>query len=357
MTNSQDTANIMVIDDTPEDLQLLGEMLHLQGYKVFTFQRVSSALNAAARLHLDLVLLDITMPEMNGFEACRLMKASTALQDIPVIFISGLVKTSDKINAFTVGGVDYITKPFQLEEVQARVSTHLRLHKMHLLLEQHNNYLERLVNEKVREISDAQRSTILALTKLSEFRDTDTGEHIERTRLITKLLASQLRNNSQYAKSIDDAFIDIIYHASPLHDIGKVGIPDNILLKPGKLTFEEFEIMKTHTIFGAKTLSNVYTKYPSNTFLAMGIDIAYYHHEKWNGSGYPYRIAGDNIPIAARIMAVTDVYDALRSKRPYKLPLSHDESINILTEDANQHFDHCVLEEFIAIESEVNAMY
>jgi len=234
----RETSTIMVVDDTPANLKLLQEMLKTTGYRVLAFPNGKLALSAAERIPPDLILLDISMPEMDGFEVCKQLKADPALKDIPVIFISALDETVGKVKAFSAGGVDYVTKPFQFEEVHARVEVHLRLRKLQVELERHNHHLEDLVREKVAEISESQLATIVALAKLAESRDDDTGTHIERTRIFCKILSEKLRDHPRYAGSINDKFIETIYQASPLHDIGKVGIPDSILLKPSKLSPE-----------------------------------------------------------------------------------------------------------------------
>lgn len=352
MNEMEREISVMVVDDTPANLKLLEEMLGRQGYRALMFPSGAMALEAAVRSPPDLILLDIMMPEMDGFETCRRLKEDSATRDIPVIFLSALNDTESKVKAFSMGGVDYVTKPFQFAEVRTRVETHVNLRRSQLRLRQHNQHLEALVREKVREISDSQLATIFAVSKLAESRDDETGYHIERTRNFCRSLAEKLYENSRYATSLSPAFIDNIFHAAPLHDIGKVGISDTILLKPGKLTPEEFGIMKTHTLIGASTLENVHRKYPNNAFLAVGIDIARSHHEKWDGSGYPDGLAGEQIPLSARIMAIADVYDALRSKRPYKEPFSHRKSFEIIVEGAGRHFDPVVVEAFITLESE-----
>jgi putative two-component system response regulator len=352
MGNTLEIATIMVVDDIPENLKLLTQMLQGQGYRVLAFPSGAMALAAAAKSPPDLILLDINMPEMNGFEVCKRLKADHALKEIPVLFISALTETIDKVNAFSAGGVDYVTKPFQFEEVQARVETHLRLRGLQLELEKHNLHLEDLVKEKVAEISDSQLATILAVSKLAEYRDDETGHHIERTRIFCKVLAERLRDNPRYSGSINDASVENIYHATPLHDIGKVGIPDNILLKPGPLTPEEFAVIKTHTLIGAKTLQAARSKYPRNAFINMGIAVAHSHHEKWDGSGYPDGLTGEDIPLSGRIMAVADVYDALRSRRPYKEAFSHEKSCEIIFEGAGRHFDPALIAAFKAVEPE-----
>jgi putative two-component system response regulator len=350
MDNESKKATIMVVDDTPANLKLLTEMLQGQGFRLLAFPSGKMALSAAAKNPPDLILLDITMPGMNGFEVCEQLKADEMLKDIPVLFISALTDTADKVKAFAVGGVDYVTKPFQFEEVNARIQTHLRLRSLQLELEKYNHRLEELVKEKVAEISNSQVATIVALAKLAESRDDDTGAHIERTRAYCKVLAEKLRENPRYAASISDTFIENLYQASPLHDIGKVGIPDSILLKQGKLTPEEFEVMKTHTTIGANTLQSARSKYPHNALLNMGIAVGRSHQEKWDGSGYPDGLAGEDIPLSARIMAVADVYDALRSNRPYKTGFTHEESMEIIIKGSGKHFDPALIEAFKEVE-------
>lgn len=214
-------------------------------------------------------------------------------------------------------------------------------------LSKYNNELEEIVNKKVKEISESHIATIYALVKLSESRDDDTGRHIERTSKLCRLMAQYLSILPKYKETINANYIENIYKASPLHDIGKVGIPDSILLKPGKLTSEEFEIMKTHTTIGYKTLSEVQRKYKNNGFIKMGMEIAKYHHEKWDGTGYPIGLFGDEIPISARIMALVDVYDALRSKRVYKEAFTHEKACEIITEGRGKHFDPLIVEVFL----------
>ncbi len=224
-------------------------------------------------------------------------------------------------------------------------------------LEKYSHHLEQLVEEKVREISSSQMATLYALIKLSESRDDDTGSHIERTASFCRLLARKARAVPEYADTVTDTFIETIYKASPLHDIGKVGIPDSILLKPGKLTEEEFAIMKTHVQIGYDTLEKVGQQYDKNEFILMGIDIALYHHEKWNGSGYNKGLKGEEIPLSARIMALADVYDALRSKRVYKDAFSHEKSIDIIESSRGTHFDPSLVDIFVKYHEEFRSLY
>lgn len=352
MESEDSRASVMVVDDTPGNLKFLGQILHSAGYRVLQFPSGEMALQAAARKPPDLILLDIMMPGMDGFEVCQKIKSDATLQDIPIIFISALDDTESKVMAFSQGGVDYVTKPFQAEEVLARVKTHISLRWMQGEMKRYNNYLERLAQEKVQEIADSQLATILAVSKLAEYRDDETGRHIERTREFCRLLASELQRQNYDPETITDSFVDNIYHAAPLHDIGKVGISDSILLKPGKLSRKEFEIMKTHTVIGARTLVKVQTRYPQNAFVNMGIDLTRFHHEKWDGSGYPDELAGEDIPLSGRIMALADVYDALRSKRPYKEAFSHAQALEIIKKDTGSHFDPVVVKALLALEPE-----
>ena len=342
----------MIVDDVAVNLELLAALLKKRGYELRPVPSGKLALLAARADPPDLILLDMNMPEMNGDEVCRRLKADAALKDIPVLFISAMTEVADKVKAFSVGAVDYVTKPFQFDEVFARVETHLRLRRLQLEVEKYNLHLEDLVKEKVAEISRSQLATIVALAKLAESRDDITGAHIERTQIFCKVLAEKLREKPDYAGSIDEIFIDNIYQASALHDIGKVGIPDHILLKPARLLPEEFAIMKMHTLIGASTLQNAYEQYPQNDLLKMGMAIARSHHERWDGSGYPDGLAGEQIPLAARIMAIADVYDALRSNRPYKTAFTHEASLKHILDGSGRHFDPAMLKVFMAVESE-----
>jgi putative two-component system response regulator len=353
--------NILVVDDTPANLTLLAKMLGERGYRVRPVPSGSLALRAAASDPPDLILLDISMPEMDGFEVCRILKEDARLRDVPVIFISALTETEGKVKAFRRGGVDYITKPFQIEEVEARVATHLRLRNAQAELARYNRYLEQLVDEKVKEISESQLATIFAMVKLAESRDDDTGTHIWRVREYCLAMANSLRGDRQYEDTLSDHFVRDLYNAAPLHDIGKVGISDTILLKPERHTPEEFEIMKTHTTIGARTLRGVGEKYPKNCFLVMGEEMAHSHHERWDGSGYPRGLSGSRIPLAAHVMAIADVYDALRTPRKYKDAFDHETSVGIMTKGDGRtkpsHFDPRLLSHFSEISGEFDSIY
>lgn len=340
-------AKIMIVDDVPEIVTMLSRMLKKRGYEVSTYRNGAMALEAANANPPDLILLDILMPEMDGYQVCEKIKQNPALKDIPVIFISGLNLTESKVKAFHLGGVDYITKPFHLEEVEARVFTQIRLHML-----QKNLVAQKLKEEKFKELTLAQQATIFALAKLAESRDEETGQHLERVREYCLLLAGKLRLNSPYSVKITPDFVETIYHASPLHDLGKVAIPDIILLKPAALTPDEFEVIKTHTVYGAENLQEVYNNYSSNNFIGMGIEIALYHHERWDGGGYPDGLLGANIPLSARIMAVADCYDALRSDRCYRKGFDHRKVKEMIMDESGTHFDPEVCKVFLELEEE-----
>ncbi len=347
-------ADIMIVDDTPENLKLLSLLLREQGHRVRALPSGKMALAAMRNQRPEILLLDITMPEMDGYAVCEAMRAEGLLADVAVIFVSALAETFDKVKAFQCGGVDYVTKPYQAEELQARLETHLSLKRLREEVQRHNRDLQQQVKAQLDELHHAQMATILAMVKLAEARDDDTGKHVERIRTFSAMLAAEVQRRGGY-REVDDAFVENIYNASPLHDVGKIAIRDAILLKPGRLTPEEFEEMKLHTVCGAQTLRQVRQEYPHNAFLNMGIDIAQAHHERWDGSGYPNGLRGDAIPIAARMVAVADVYDALCSKRVYKEAYSHETSLDMLRQGAGAHFEPQLIEAFLAIEAEVLA--
>lgn len=338
--------SIVIVDDTLENLKVLSWMLRDKGYEVRPVTSGRMAIQAIHNQPPDLILLDITMPEMNGYETCQEIKSYEELKSIPVIFISALSETLDKVKAFEVGGVDYITKPFQIEEVNARVETHLKLKRL-------MSNLEEVVREKVKEITASQMATIKAMARLAQSRDDDTGTHLERVQGYCQLIAEALAELPRYKNLIDTHYIDLVLNASVLHDIGKVSIQDSLLLKPGKLTPEEFEIMKTHALIGSKTLEDVRTYYPQNEFIEIGIQMARWHHEKWDGSGYPDGLFQEDIPLSARIMALADVYDALKSERCYKKEFSHEKCCEIINAENSKLFDPEIIEVFNKVHMEM----
>ncbi|MBN2671965.1 MAG: response regulator [Deltaproteobacteria bacterium] len=337
-------ARIAVVDDSRSITLYLSNLLTSKGYIVLEFTDSEEALIKITHDAPDLVLLDIHMPKLNGYELCSRLKSMPAFKQIPIIFVSTEHDKDIKVKGFSLGAQDYITKPFEKEELLARVETHLHLADLQKEQAAISNRLARLVAGQVDEISYAQLGTIKALAKLAEYRDEDTGAHLFRVAEYCRTLGNWLLENKQY--SVTREFIHTVAEASALHDIGKVAIPDAVLLKPGKLTPEEFEIMKTHSAMGAKTLKSVNATHTHNRYLSLGTDIALSHHEKWNGEGYPLKLSGKKIPLCGRIVAVADVYDALRSKRVYKPEFPHQKAYDIIVKDSGTHFDPVLVDAF-----------
>lgn len=361
MNNKLD--NVMVVDDTSANLKLLKEMLQKIGFSVSVFKRGADAVESLSFNTPDIILMDINMPEMDGYETCRRIKEIEHCTDIPVIFISALNEVDDKVKAFQNGGVDYVTKPFEFEEVKERIYTHLKISRLQKQVNDLNEKLQQRVSEQMDEIAlanenllKAQNATIMALAKLSECRDTDTGSHLERVGYFCENFATRLAKHPQFSY-IDDTFIKTIKLVAPLHDIGKVGIEDRILLKPGALTEEEFEIMKTHTTLGAQTFLEVKKAMPDTAYAEMAYEVICYHHEKYDGSGYPEHLAGEDIPLSAQIMAIADVYDALRSKRPYKSPMSKEAVRAVITASAGTHLSPRMISVFLECEADFDVIY
>lgn len=343
---------ILVVDDNKTNLKILKLILSKKDYEIVLESNSVAVLETVKNQKPDLILLDITMPDVDGYEICSFLKSEPDLKDIPIIFVSALSSAENISQGLNFGAVDYITKPYKAQEVLARVSTHLKIRDLQIQLENANKNLEKRVQMQVKQIADAQFETIFALAKLAQSRDDDTGSHLERVRKYCYILSKELQKNSIYSDRIDERFIKNMTLACPLHDIGKVGISDSILLKPAKLTPEEFEIMKTHTTIGAKTLSEIQEKFSDNAFIAMGKVIAKYHHERWDGKGYPEGLKEEEIPLPARIMAIADVYDALKVKRVYKEPFCHEKCVEIIKEGAGTQFDPYIVHSFLVLEGE-----
>jgi putative two-component system response regulator len=296
------------------------------------------------------VLLDLVLPNMSGYEVCRHLKNDGATGHVPVIIMTGQSDRNANLRAVEAGADDFLLKPIDSVLLDARLRGAARTKRLHDELAAHRDQLEGRVAERTHQLERTRHVTMFGLAKLAESRDTETGEHLDRMRCYAREIALQLMTTPAHAGRIDQAFIDLLFYSSPLHDIGKVGIPDCILLKPGKLTKDEFEVMKSHSTIGGDCLSAADMEAGGDPYLRMGRDIAYYHHERWDGSGYPKGLAGAAIPLAARITALGDVYDALTSKRPYKQPFSHEKSRDIILEGRGSQFDPAVVDAFIARE-------
>ncbi|MEO5340773.1 MAG: two-component system response regulator [Magnetococcus sp. MYC-9] len=316
---------ILVVDDTKTNIDLLVHLLA-------DLYEVSVALDGASALELvmedppDLILLDVMMPDMDGYETCRRLKLRAETRDIPVIFVTARKEAVDEEQGLALGAVDYITKPFSPTIVKARIKTHLQLKQAHDTVKRHNLILEETVQQRTTELRTTQLAIVHRLGRAAEFRDNETGLHVIRMSHYAHILG--------VACGMTEAESGLLLHAAPLHDIGKIGIPDGILLKPGKLTADEFKIMQTHPEIGAAIIGK-----DESPLLKMAFLIAYTHHEKWDGSGYPRSLRGDEIPLVGRVVAIGDVFDALTTQRPYKEAWPVSQAVELLQQGSGHHFD------------------
>lgn len=342
---------ILVVDDTPENIYLMIDVLSDE-YTIVVATGGPNALEMARIEPLpDIILLDVKMPGMDGYEVCRRLKEDDLTKSIPVIFITKMSDVDDERRGLDLSAVDYIHKPFSPPLLKARIRNHLEL-------KQYRDHLEEMIQARTRELQLTQDAAIFGLAILAEFRDLETGMHIKRTQHYVLLLADYLKDHPRFADYFDENTLQRLYDSAPLHDIGKVGVPDSILLKPGELTKDELEIMKLHTAYGRDVVRRIElgmhdTK--ASSFLRLAEEIAHTHHECWDGSGY-YGLKGDEIPISGRLMAMADVYDALTSKRVYKEALEHEKAMEIIIKGdgrtSPEHFDPDVLQAFIDLHEE-----
>ena len=339
---------ILIVDDSTENLHVLGGLLRPK-YQVLAAISGEVCLRVANSLPKpDLILLDVMMPGMDGYEVLFRLRDNPETSDIPVVFLTALADAGDEERGLTLGAVDYITKPIMPAVVLARVNTHLEAKLARDWLKDKNATLEAEVAHRMAENDFTQRVSIRALAHLAETRDPETGNHILRTQGYVQLLANVLCPHPRFADTLTDRYVDLISRSAPLHDIGKVGIPDYVLLKPGKLTTEEWVIMQTHSKLGSDAIEQAEIDIDMPLpFLSLAKEIAHWHHEKWDGSGYPDRLSGDAIPISARLMAVADVFDALISVRLYKPKMSYAEARDIIAAGRGQHFDPDVTDAFL----------
>lgn len=346
---SEITQTILIVDDSPENLTVLSELLQ-PIYRVRAATSGRKALRIAVTApRPDLILLDVMMPEMDGYQVFEQLRADPATCDIPVIFVTAMDNLEAELHGLDVGAVDYITKPVVPPIVLARVHTQLELKQAQDWLRDQNGYLETEVAKRMAENELIQEVSIRALAHLAETRDPETGNHILRTQGYVQQLAMYLRTHPRFASTLNDHYIQLLARSAPLHDIGKVGIPDAILQKPGPLTPEEWKIMKTHAQLGSEAIELAERDAAESVeFLSLAKEIAHWHHEKWDGSGYPDGLAGDYIPVSARIMTLADVFDALISRRVYKDPMPYNEVRDIIAAGRGRHFDPDMTDTFLA---------
>ena len=342
---------ILAIDDDPVILSIVLSTLK-DDYSVRPFTGGRAALKFLAGQPADLILLDFQMPEINGFEVLAQLQEDPRLQEIPVVFLTGNSDGDAEVRALEMGAVDYIHKPVKPRALLTRV-------RLQLELQSHRRHLEALVAEKTRSLNEAYTKlkvredvTLNLLARVTDLRDHDTGDHIARTTRLVTIIINDLMAGPREGYILSEAEAGDIIRSAKLHDLGKIATPDHILLKNGRLSPEEFEIIKLHPVHGERLLSD-FIRQMDDSFLKIARDIAFGHHEKWDGSGYPLGLKGREIPLAARVVAIADVYDALRSARPYKEPLGHEESMAIIRQSSGSHFDPCLVEAFLRHDRDV----
>jgi putative two-component system response regulator len=356
---------VIAVDDQPDNLLVLEDYLS-NDYAVTTFSRGQDMVDYfESGGQADLILLDILMPMPDGYTLCRWLKSAALTREVPVVFLTSLESHADEAFALSLGAEDFIHKPLSPPVVLARVRNHLLLSQARKALREQNQILEILVAERTRKIQEqsdelahrseqliaAQSATISAFCSLVEARDNETGHHIRRTQHYMLALCEQLCEHPRFSDELTAENIQLLFKSAPLHDIGKVAIPDSILLKQGKLTPEEWIIMQRHAELGAAAIATAQGEIGNEnaSYLHYARQIAHAHHERWDGTGYPQKLAGDAIPLAGRLMAIADVYDALISRRVYKPAFSHDEAIAIMRQESGRHFDPDILEGMLIV--------
>ena len=343
--------SILVVDDVEVNLIILEEIIKNMGYEALLAQSVKEALEIIEnREQLPKVILsDISMPETDGFTFCSMLKNDPYTKDIPVIFISAMDTASDLSKGFELGAVDYIPKPFEKTEVEMRISTHLKIYNMQRDLEENNKQLNLVVARQMEKLRIEQKNIMTALARLVESKENVSGSHYKNILYNSRILAEGMQLSPKFEDEVTDDFIDTIESSAGLHDIGKLMIPDQILLKNAPLDEEERRVMCTHAELGAKTLNDIYEGVEKNDFVEMAIDIAWYHHECWDGSGYPKGLKGKEIPLSARIVKVVDVFDAMISERRYKKPIPLDQTLAYMQEKSGTDFDPDIIRVFMRI--------
>lgn len=343
---------ILIVDDTPMNIDVLLEAIG-DDYDIIVATNGESAIDLAKANNPDLILLDVMMPGISGFDVLKILKSQPDTSSIPVILVTALSDISDKVTGFNLGAVDYLTKPFDIQEVKVRIKNHLILSLTQKELAEMNQILDQKVKERTEQLKRTQEVIIDTISSLVENRDLETGAHITRTKNYIMILLNALKNKGIYRDLLTDKYIEYMITSAPLHDIGKVSTPDAILNKPAKLTPEEFEIMKKHSEVGYNILKNAARRLGYESYLNVAAEMAHTHHERWDGKGYPRGLKENEIPLSGRVMALADVYDALISPRVYKPALSHDKVISIISQGKGTQFDPILTDVFLELHEEM----
>ena len=346
---------ILIADDSKSDVAMISNML--SDYDLVTASDGIEALACIKRdPGIDMLILDINMPRMNGYEVLEAIRDHPEHKKIATLILTNYDEIDNEIRGLELGALDYIRKPLNIRSLRKRIELHTNLINVRKSLEQHNMLLEKAVQERTKECNMTRDVSIHALVSLLEIRNIESFNHVKRTQMMMKVLCGHLRAKEPYRSILTDTYINELLSTAPLHDIGKVGIPDCILLKPGKLTFEEFEIMKKHTTYGVEALKCMGSEIDSLSFIRTAAEIAGTHHERFNGSGYPMGLKGKEIPISGRLMAIIDVYDALSNVRVYKSAYPHEEALDIIAKERDKHFDPDIVDAFFEIEADIKTI-
>lgn len=343
---------ILIVDDSKIDVMMIKNILY--DYELLVANDGVEAMDIiTSGQPIDIMILDLNMPRMNGFEVLKAMRNYPDCQKIATLILTNSDELENEIRGLELGALDYIRKPLNLESLRKRIQIHVTLRNARRELEENNSILEQTVTMRTNELVITRDITIHALIGLLEARDIESSNHTRRTQLIIRALCACLQKNARFSRLLTDSYMYEIYDTAPLHDIGKVGIPDNILLKPGKLAPEEFEIMKKHVEFGVHALEYKYHDQIKLHFVDTALEVISGHHERYDGTGYPKGLTGDEIPLPGRLMAIVDVYDALISKRVYKEAIPHEEAISYITAQRSKHFDPDLVDAFLEVEDQI----
>jgi len=343
---------VVLVDDDYSNL-INGKNVLKKQHEVFTVPSGEKLFELLEQIVPDIILLDVEMPVMDGYAVLRELKKNPVMADIPVIFLTARRDVGSELEGLTLGAVDYISKPFSPPLLLKRIESHLTSETQKKKLREYGNNLAQMVDEQTQTITELQTAIFSVLANVVEYRDDETGAHVSRTQRYFRALIGGLLKKNYYSDEIDTWDVRLVLLSSQLHDIGKVAIPDTILLKPGKLTPEEFNIIKTHTIIGGEIIEGIECELQQHQFIHYARSMAVSHHEKWDGSGYPYRLSGQDIPLQGRCMSIVDVYDALVSIRPYKKSFTHEEALAVITEGKGAHFDPLIVESFTEVADQI----